>query len=336
MLSHYTIHSFINIISIMKHLLILFAVLLYSNSYSQDIGERLSRIGKDYAIKYLEPFNNGLGTNLNSGFFNDGGSRYNISVPVRPTFNISIRFFGTFFSKSDQSFNTTYIDTALKSGQRIPVNYTVTNAPTAIGSTSPGTAIGTYQLGGITYFDTVSTIGSVVNSTFVPLFVPQLTVGGIFGTDFTIRYLPKIDFGEYGKFSFYGFAIRHNLSSFIKNIPFDLSVQGGYQKLNVYDTKNADVLNSNSYFINLSASKSLASVIIGYAGLQYEKFSTNVAYTYHNASTNTDYPIAFTIDGDNNFRGIAGLTVLLGPVKFNADLNLGKKLAISSGLGVGF
>ncbi|MCE1165957.1 MAG: hypothetical protein LWX07_11215, partial [Bacteroidetes bacterium] len=78
----------------MKKILIAISIMLLfsTGAKSQDLGGVLSKVGADYAQKYLEPFTTGLGTNLNSGFmggFNPGGFS---KLPVWPHFYVGVKF----------------------------------------------------------------------------------------------------------------------------------------------------------------------------------------------------------------------------------------------------
>ncbi len=86
---------------------------------------------------------------------------------------------------------------------------------------------------------------------------------------------------------------------------------------------------------NLQLSKQLYSFLNIYGGLQYERFSSDVEYTYI-SETGTKHHCAFTQIGDNKFRGILGFNMQFGVFNFNTDVNIGNKFVISSGMGVGF
>jgi hypothetical protein len=299
-----------------------------SSSYSQtDLGTMLQKVGGEYAQKYLEPFTTGLGTNLNSGFI--GG--YNASdyhrIPIWPHFYAGVKFCGVVMQDVDKMFNLNFQSNITYGGTTVPVNWTVNNAPTVFGSTTPAVAHGTFTYSGIQRDTTISLIGGVEDVKFIPIFIPQIGVGTILGTDVVFRTLPGVNYGNYGSFKLFGVALRHNIGAYAK-MPFDIAVQGGYQSFGIKDKNNNKFIDANSLFVNLQFSKTLAIVNI-YAAAQYENYSVDVNYYYGNTN------IGFNQKGDNSFRGILGATLSLALIKVNVDLNYGSKFAFTAGLGVG-
>ncbi|MDD5362798.1 MAG: hypothetical protein PHN88_11740 [Ignavibacteria bacterium] len=305
----------------MKKLTVIVAlsIIFSSNIFSQDLGGLLTKVGADYAQQYLKPFTTGLGTNLNSGFiggFNPGGYS---KIPVWPHFYVGVKFCGVVMQDADKTFDLSFSTT--QNGQT--VNWVVRNAPTVFGSTTPAVAYSA----NLPMQQTLTMIGGVEESKFVPLFIPQIGIGTIFGTDLTVRALPGFDVGNYGSFKLLGFGLRHNIGAYAK-MPFDISVQFGYQTFGIKDKYYTKFIDANSYFVNLQLSKKLAIVTL-YGGAQYENYSVDVNYNFGGI------PISFNQKGDNSFRGILGATLSVGPLNVNADLNYGSKFAFTAGFGLG-
>lgn len=317
-----------NFLQMKNFFLVALTILLFSfEAKSQDLSEVLSKVGKDYAQKYLEPLTTGLGTNLNSGFiggFNPGGYS---KIPVWPHFYAGVKFCGVVMQDADKSFNLAFQTNMNYGGQTVPVNWTVANAPTVFGSRTPAVAHGTFTYAGHQRDTSITLVGGLEDSKFVPLFIPQIGIGTIFGTDLTVRGLPGFDVGSYGSFKLFGLGLRHNIGAYAK-MPFDISVQFGYQTFAITDKNKRKFITADSYFANLQLSKKIAIVTI-YAGGQYENYSVDVDYIYNNIN------IAFNQKGDNSFRGIAGATLSVGPFHINADVNYGAKFAFTGGFGLG-
>jgi hypothetical protein len=310
-----------------------FILLFQTSSYSQfELGNTLQKIGNDYAQKYLEPLTTGLGTNLNSGFLGGYSPSGYSKIPIWPHVYAGVKFFGVLMQDVDKSFNLSYQSTENINGVPVQVNWTVNNAPTVFGSTTPAVATGTYNIGGTQYTTEKALIGGIEDTKFVPLLIPQIGVGTIFGTDLIIRGLPSIGYGNYGTFTLFGLALRHNLGGYIKELPFDIAVQGGFQKFGITDKNANKFINATSTFVNLQFNKTFAIISI-YAGAQYENYSVDVNYAYTSSLGNLN--VSFNQKGENSFRGIIGATLSLGFIKFNTDLNYGSKFAFSAGLGVG-
>ncbi|HMQ67841.1 MAG TPA: hypothetical protein PKA90_02230 [Ignavibacteria bacterium] len=311
--------------------------LLIRTSYSQNLNIKLSEVGESYAQEYVKPGIDGIGSNINSGFFNTAYVPYNKTKPVEFNFNFSLRFFGTFFPSSSQSFDLSYLDSLEIKGVTRQVQYSVTNAPTVIGDTRAAIATGYFTDNGDPA-PPQELIGGIVNTTVLPLFFPQFQFGTIYGTDAAIRFLPKIKVGEYGSFSFFGFAIRHNLDHYFKNAPLNFSIQAGYQINNIDDDTDFRILKGTDYFVNLQASKDFTSVFTLYGGLQLEKYKGEINYVYVQDPNdpNNDIAVSFDQTADDKFRVILGGNLNFGYFNFNLDANISNRFTLTSGLGVGF
>jgi hypothetical protein len=313
----------------MKKLITIFFSLFYTINflYAQgDLGTVLQKIGPEYAQKYLAPFTTGLGTNLNSGFMGGFTPSGYSKIPIIPHVFAGVKFCGVMMKNNDKFFNLAFSTTTTISGQTIPINWQVFNAPTVFGNSSPAIAKGTYKdpLGN-THDTSIALIGGIEDTKFVPLVIPQIGVGTIFGTDIIFRTVPGIKVGDYGSFKLFGGAIRHNIGAYAK-MPFDIAVQFGMQSFGIKDVNDNKFIDANSMFVNLQINKSFLFVSI-YGGAQYETYNVDVNYKLGSTA------ISFSQKGDNHFRGIAGATISLGPGKFNADLNFGTTFAFTAGFG---
>lgn len=317
-----------------KTITILSFLFLFLNiSYSQNLDIKLSKVSELYAQEYVKPGIDAIGSNINSGFFNSAVVPYDKLQPVAFSFNFSLRFFGSFFPQSSRSFNLSYLDTVVVNGVGRQVEYSVTNAPTIIGSKSNAVATGFFTDNGEPA-PPQELIGGVVNTSVVPLFFPQFQFGSIYGTDVVIRFLPKINVGEFGSFNFFGFAIRHNLDHYFPNSPFNFGIQAGYQISNIDDNTDYRILKSNDFFINLQASKSFTSLFTLYGGLQIEKYKGDINYIY--VQDTTEVPVSFSQTADDKFRAIVGANLAVGYFNFNFDANISNRISLSMGIGVGF
>jgi hypothetical protein len=310
----------------MKKLISFIALFIFLNNslYAQgDLGTVLQKVGKEYAEKYLSPFTTGLGTNLNSGFIGGFTPSGFSKIPVIPHFYVGAKFCGVMMKNNDKYFNLGFnTDTVTPLGTQT-IYWSVYNAPTVFGNSAPAVAKATFM--GQTIEKPL--IGGIEDTKFVPLVIPQIGVGTIFGTDIVFRTVPGIKVGDYGSFKLFGGAIRHNIGAYAK-MPFDIAVQFGLQSFGIKDVNDNKFIDANSMFVNLQINKSFPIVSI-YGALQYEDY--NVDVNYKTGST----IITFSQKSDNHFRGIAGATISLGPGKFNADLNFGTVFAFSTGLGFG-
>ena len=318
-----------------KIISILFLLFLFlNNSFSQSTETKLSKVGETYAQLYVKPGIGGIGSNINSGFFNTAVVPFDKKKPISFNMNFSLRFFGSFFGESARSFDLTYLDSIVVEGVTREVQYSVTNAPTIIGSKENAVATGFFTDNNQPA-PPQELIGGVINTSVVPLFFPQIQIGNFYGTDAVIRFLPKIDVGEYGRFNFFGFAVRHNLDHYFPKSPFNFAIQAGYQLNNVDDDTDFRIMKATDFFVNLQASKSFTPLFTLYGGIQFEKYEADINYTYVQ-DENTDIPVSFSQTADDKFRGIIGANLTVGYFNFNLDANISNRFSSSLGIGVGF
>jgi|WetSurMetagenome_2_1015567.scaffolds.fasta_scaffold05251_6 hypothetical protein len=307
-------------------LIIFISFCIINLSYAQgDLGTVLQNVGSEYAQKYLAPFTTGLGTNLNAGFMGGFTPSGYSKIPIIPHVYAGVKFCGVLMKNNDKFFNMGFSTDTVIGGNQYIVDWSVFNAPTVFGNSTP--AIATGKVRGTSQTMTKQLIGGIEDTKFIPLVIPQIGVGTIFGTDIIFRTVPGIKVGDYGSFKLFGGAIRHNIGAYAV-IPFDIAVQFGFQSFGIKDINDNKFIDANSTFINLQINKSFPFVSI-YGAAQYENYNVDVNYKFGSTS------ISFSQKGDNHFRFITGATVSLGPGKFNADMNFGAIFSFTAGLGFG-
>lgn len=318
-----------------KFLLVVIAVFVVCSlgrSDDKSLSAYLSKAGATYGQAYLAPLSNSFGADINSGWFhgaNPGSNGFHIYLGVKA--------FAATIPDADKLIpaGLSYTDSVIDGNIRTQATFTVDPAsPTVFGDENTnGVAYATVN--GHPYTQTVAP--GLVSTSIAPLAMPQLTIGTIMGTDFTIRYLPTISIGNYGSIGFWGFGVRHSISQYLggENAPVDIAVQVAFQGLTIKDSTDFEIVKNSAWLANVEVSKSF-SLLTLYGGLQTEKSSMDIAYNYHNTSTNTDIPIAFTLDAKNTFRAIIGVNLGLGPLILNADYNMGSINTISGGFGLSF
>ena len=163
----------------------------------------------------------------------------------------------------------------------------------------------------------------------MPMAIPQLNIGSVWGTEVSVRYLPQITIGKYGSVDTWGIGIKHGITSHFKNFPVDAAVQFSYQTIKINDSKDINLVDASSFATSLQVSKQL-SVFTFYTGLQYESTKIDVNVNYNETSVNMNF------DNQNKIRGVFGLNIKLGPVNLNGDYSIGKTNSISAGFGLGF
>jgi len=320
---------------------LLLFLFIFTNSYSQsnsnddDLDSKLGKVVNSYANAYLTPFNEALGMNLNTGFFHNAGFPLDKKKPFGLHLFVGLKMMGAFVPESERTFSLTYNETIKAfNGQDVVATYHVKDAPTVLGSKDKPTAKGTYVLNGTTYDAPDKELINGINLSIVPFAMPHFEVGTLYGTDIAFRFMPSIKLGDFGSIAYYGVAVRHNFTSYIKKLPLDLGLQIGLQNLWIKNKSDEKLINVKSFLINVEAAK-MVSVFRFFAGIQYENFGTDISYNYTNDDCKK-VPVNLTVDGATKIRGILGAGVELGGFRFQLEANYGKYFILSSGIGFGY
>jgi hypothetical protein len=168
----------------------------------------------------------------------------------------------------------------------------------------------------------------------VPLFIPQLTLGTVMGTNITVRWLPETQtLEELGTVKVFGIGIQHNPAVwFDQKLPVDFAVGYFNQTLDV-----GKLMKAKSWAAALNVSKTFGERFIGvtpYGGVQYEKTSMDFTYNYEDMDGN-EHPAKFSVEGENKIRATAGVNVRVLEINLNADVALSRYPTGSFGVMVG-
>ena len=257
---------------------------------------------------YLQPFVNGFGSNLNSGLMRPVNM-----TSLGFTLKVEVIGVGTLIGPQEETYS------ALP-----PVPFAQTPVQTATVFGGSGTVVS--GPGGLEY----QFQNGQLKTRFMPMAIPQATIGTVFGTDAVIRYaaVPKVE--NFPHIGLFGLGLRHNISQYLPGSPVDLAAGVFYQSLAVGDVFDAHTMN-----LSLQASTSLSLLRI-YGGLQYETSSMSVHYTYTGPGSTPASVVNLDMTGENHVRGTAGLGLDLVVVHLNTDVSIGRVTSISAGLGFGF
>ncbi|MCG8580780.1 MAG: hypothetical protein MI866_12735 [Bacteroidales bacterium] len=286
-----------------------------SGVYAQTVEEILSKYTEENGQMYLQPFADAFSADFNSGLFHNakvkkkGFSIYIGVVAQVATISNSAKYFQA------------YTDSELFPQQG---PYKV---PTVFGPTE-GVSVPIDGTGGM--YEYVFPGGFDVD--YLPLAMPQITIGSLFGTDFTARYI-TLDVDDYGKIDVFGWGVRHSIDQYIPALPVALSV--GYYNQSF---KVGEYMDAKTNVVNLQTSITIP-VITFYGGLGYETSKVDVQYVYEGSEiselTEPGDEIKFELEGANTIRATLGLCFNLGPVKIHGDYNMAKQNTFAVGLGIG-
>ncbi len=175
----------------------------------------------------------------------------------------------------------------------------------------------------------------------IPLAAFQLSLGTVFGTKATFRFLPPMEFDEeIGKLSYYGGALQHNPKMFLPVLdilPFDLDVSGSYQVF-----KLGDIINTTAWTAGMNISRQFGWDFLNftpYAGFMLESSKMKFSYDYE-LDTGGDAPetssVEFEEEGPNTYRVPVGLGVRLGLINLSAEYFFAEQSGFSANLALAF
>lgn len=346
-------------------LLFLFTAIVTIPASAQTLEETLQKLSEAAGKSYVAPIVSGFGANLNGGWFHRS--------PRAEMVNFDLEFgvvaMGTFFSDEHKKFassgvfrfTTSQAQTlADKSNAPLQFRTDVRNAilsqefsvnftgPTIAGSkldsmkvSFPGksivvsTALGpqTYTLPSQIFVLPVT--GLLEDATIFPMAAPQATIGTLFGSQFTFRYLPEMEINEeIGKLKYFGWGIQHNPGVWFGEgwMPFELSASFYTQDLSV-----GTIFESNGTTFGINVSKRLGWGFLNltpYAGYMIESSKMKFTYDYLIDTPAGQIPqkVNFELEGENTSRFTVGLSFKLLLVNVNADYNFGTYNSVTAGV----
>lgn len=290
----------------MKRLLSLLIIsgFFLGTASAQDLEDFVSKYTDANGSGYLQPLSDAFGANMNSGWFRH--AKVN-----KKKFQLYIGLVTTAALIKDEQ--KTFDATSIYGG-------TVT-APTIFGATESAVNPGPNGL--------EENFPGGADFSILPLAVPQVSVGGFFGTEISARFF-SVDTGDdLGDLDIKGWGIRHSISQYFKLIPVDISLAFYSQSFQL-----GDFVDANARIIMAQAGKRVA-IVDFYGAIGYEFSNMDINYDVEVAGEEPT-PIGFELEGENSLRLTAGFMLNLGPVKLNADYNLGNTNVFSVGFGFGF
>jgi len=284
-----------------RNFLIIILILCSSLLTAQDIEDLVSNYNDENAYGYLEPLSEVFGADMNSGWFRNAyinHMKFQLYFGIVTTSGLIKNNQKTFHAVS-------------------PYGGTV-EAPTIFGSNEP---VRVDRPNGL-----AENFPGGISMNILPLAVPQLSLGGLYGTEVSFRYFAIDVSDEVGKMDLFGWGIRHSISQYFDALPVDIAV-GYYSqsfKLGSYvDAKLSLITAQTDYTIG---------ILDFYGGLGYELNKMDFEYVTDdetNEKANHHYE-------NSPFRFIAGINLNLGVFKLHGDYNLSASSVFSLGMGLGF
>ena len=288
---------------------------------AEDLEEMLQEVGQEYAESYAAPFIHTFGPNMTSNLFSTA------SIPWHGfTFGIGVKVTAADLDEDDQTFRrviknvefSEFFSGPLPSGFD-DTGDLIISGPTIFGDTETNGTI-TYYSNGLSM--STEGISGLVDTKNVPMVVPEIYVGGFLGLKATLRYLPEMDLGDYGKTTFKGFGLQWSAKGLLPHLPVDFMAGFFRQQLDIDSLVEAK---ANTIFVGASKDFSVLTV---YAGLAKEDSEMTITYEFEDLSED----ISFTEEGVQTKRAILGATLGLSGMALNLEMAKGSIATYSAGL----
>ncbi len=295
---------------------------------AQDLEGLLTQVGEDYAVGYSSPFLHSFGPNANSNMYSTAHIPWTGLV-----FGVGVKVMGTQLNETDQSFSQVIDNVDLSTyDPSIPAGTMGTvymSGPTIFGDTETNGTVEGY-VGAFQMFS-AETIPGLVDTRWSPLVTPEAYIGGVAGLKLTVRYLPEMDTGDFGKTKYWGYGLQWNANGILKNLPVDVMVGFFTQEINVGSVYEST---ANTFFAGASKDFTLLTV---YGGVAMEDSEMDVNYVFeHPTDPGLNADVSFSVEGAQDTRFTLGATLDI-LAKLNVEMGVGNKLtSYSAGLMFGF
>lgn len=285
------------------------------------------------ANEYLRPYGEMLGVNLNAGWYN--------SAKVHKVGGFDITLLGSYTTPPSSKESFTIDPSRLQQLESLDG----TKAPTISGSEKTSVRFGYKD-------DPTSSVIATLKGAGANYFASPMIQGAVglpFHTEVMGRFMPRVEYGDYGKAYMWGLGVKHSLKDyipFVKRIPFlQLSVLGAYTHFeSSLAVSSQDIgegnleVGSNAYTgrLLLGANFPVVSFYTG-AGFGNTKSNFDVKGDFSvgpDEEPNT-HPIALAYS-TGNFDFNAGMRIRLAIFSLHADYTIGEYSVITAGVGINF
>jgi hypothetical protein len=304
---------------------------------------------------YLAPLEKGIGTNLNTGWFTSASTHKFLG------FDIQIHGVATFIPSSGRQFNIgeLNLEKTTLADEASPITPTV-NGNDVSGSkvivTDKGKEVDNFRL----------PQGSGIHLAPTPMI--QASLGLIKKTDLILRFVPKVQAGDYGNFRMKGIGFKHSISQWLpggKLFPVDIAVAVGYNHVRVNGNlklkpdptaaPNPDHRGGyNNQKVKDTFDTFTAQLVVGkdfpfvslFAAGGYVTSSMHLAVTgdypiveyVDGARTNTTLtdPFSYRQTGADKFNLTGGLTIRLSVFHIFGQYTLARQSTANAGIGFSF
>jgi len=270
--------------------------------HAQEIKDFAAKYDGENGKGYLQPLADILGAGLNSSLYH--GAR----IPKTGLhIYLGVETVTAFITEDQKTF------TATTEEPFYPAQTAA--APTIFGQVEGVEVTGT---GGSVY-----TFPGGLEAKRLPIQMPQITVGSIYGTEAMFRFYQLDIDNSADRLKLLGFGLRHSLNQYLTALPCGLSAGVFLNKFEITEFVKASAL-----LVGVQGSY-VTGIINWYGGVAWESSKLDVSY-----ESSEGEQIEFALDGANTVRLTLGLALRLAIFDVHADYNLGAQNIL--GLGAGF
>ncbi len=268
----------------MKYLMtLLIWMLVGTNALPQTVNRYLDAYNNSNKDGYLQPLADLSISGLNAGL--------PLSARIDQNFYVNLNISGLYIKPlGSQKTFTGYTDESFSESVSREV-------PTVIGANE---LVRVNAANGTSY-----TFAAGYELDFLPWAIPQLTIGGFFGTEITGRFFTYDTNDDFGKFDQLGIGIRHSIDQYLGE-DFPVALNLGYQ-FNKSDIGIYMDLQSHYGYVQGGYTVGKLDLMV-YGGYQTGDF--NVYYTYFQGETQEDVEV--NLKNADNILGGLGAKVQLG------------------------
>jgi len=298
----------------------LFFSLLCGQQNYEALAEKIKKVSQNLLEGYTQPLITSFGTGISTGIFHSARSHSLLG------FDIGVRGMLIQIPEMGKYFDAKVLTCSLANNNLYYDSLTLDSVSTIFGPKERTIVpVSGNQVGIPPY------IPGGFNLSVVPLAIPQLNVGLIFGSEICIRYAPFTFKGS--KVEFLGLGLKQNINSlpFMKIVPLpvDIAIGGAIQDFGIKDSTGYKIVASHTWNLQMIVSKNLI-VFEPMAGFGFE--GTKVHFTYEFEyeipdTLNPGYKIKMKKDVDveliaqNSYRAVLGATFKLGIFFLHYDYN---------------
>ncbi|HEX7320920.1 MAG TPA: DUF6588 family protein [bacterium] len=294
------------------------------------LAEKIKSVSQNLLEGYTQPIVTAFGTGISTGLFHSATSHSLLG------FDLGVRAMWIQIPEMAKIFNQAEVVVcSLESGVLVYDTLFLDSVSTIVGPDNRTDVPASENARGIPPF-----IPGGFNVSGVPLVMPQLNVGLMFGTEAAIRYIPYTY--QDTRIHFLGIGLKQNLNSlpFMKTIPLpiDLAIGGAMQWFHLIDSTGTDILSSQTWNLQFLVSKNLIvfEPFIG-VGLEGTKIYFHYNFEYEipesgGGSVPQTEEINVTMSAQNEHRAMAGFTLKLGIFYLHYDYNFLQEYPTHNGI----